>query len=80
MPTDQIRSVTQSCPTLCDPMNRSTPGLPVHSTLQFMHVDLSSFSPQHGSFPEIGTAFYFFFPAKLDLHGGMKAWLFPTWA
>ena len=22
----QIRSVTQSCPTLCDPMNRSTPG------------------------------------------------------
>ena len=25
--TDQIRSVTQSCPTLCDPMNRSTPGL-----------------------------------------------------
>ena len=28
--SDQIRSVTQSCPTLCDPMNRSTPGLPVH--------------------------------------------------
>ena len=25
----QIRSVAQSCPTLCDPMNRSTPGLPV---------------------------------------------------
>ena len=24
---DQIRSVAQSCPTLCDPMNRSTPGL-----------------------------------------------------
>ena len=23
-------SVTQSCPTLCDPMNCSTPGLPVH--------------------------------------------------
>ena len=23
----QIRSVAQSCPTLCDPMNRSTPGL-----------------------------------------------------
>ena len=29
----QIRSVTQSCPTLCDPMNRSTPGLPVHHQL-----------------------------------------------
>ena len=28
-----IRSVAQSCPTLCDPMNRSTPGLPVHHQL-----------------------------------------------
>ena len=31
--TDQIRSVAQSCPTLCDPMNHSTPGLPVHHQL-----------------------------------------------
>ena len=30
---DQIRSVAQSCPTLCDPMNHSTPGLPVHHQL-----------------------------------------------
>ena len=30
---DQISSVAQSCPTLCDPMNRSTPGLPVHDQL-----------------------------------------------
>ena len=30
---DQIRSVSQSCPTLCDPMNHSTPGLPVHRQL-----------------------------------------------
>ena len=28
-----ISSVTQSCPTLCDPMNHSTPGLPVHHKL-----------------------------------------------
>ena len=28
-----ISSVTQSCPTLCDPMNCSTPGLPVHHHL-----------------------------------------------
>ena len=33
VPSDQIRSVTQSCPTVCDPMNRSTPGLPVHHQL-----------------------------------------------
>ena len=29
----QFRSVDQSCPTLCDPMNRSTPGLPVYHQL-----------------------------------------------
>ena len=31
--SDHIRSVTQSCPTLCDPMNHSSPGLPVHHQL-----------------------------------------------
>ena len=29
----QFSSITQSCLTLCDPMNRSTPGLPVHHQL-----------------------------------------------
>ena len=29
----QFSSVDQLCPTLCDPMNRSTPGLPVHHQL-----------------------------------------------
>ena len=29
----QFSSVAQSCPTLCDPMNCSTPGLPVHYQL-----------------------------------------------
>ena len=32
-PSVQVSSVAQSCPTLCDPMNRSTPGLPVHHQL-----------------------------------------------
>ena len=36
----QIRSVAQSCPTLCDPMNRSRPGLPVHH-------QLPEFTPTH---------------------------------
>ena len=31
--SNQIRSVAQLCPTLCDPMNRSTPGLPIHHQL-----------------------------------------------
>ena len=29
----QFSSVAQSCPTLCNPMNRSAPGLPVHHQL-----------------------------------------------
>jgi len=29
----QFSSVTQSCPTPCDPMNRSTPDLPIHHQL-----------------------------------------------
>ena len=29
----QFSSVAQLCPTLCDPMNRSTPGLPIHHKL-----------------------------------------------
>ena len=29
----QFSSVSQSCLTLCDPMNHSTPGLPVHHQL-----------------------------------------------
>ena len=50
----QIRSVAQSCPTLCDPMNRSTPGLPVHHQLPEFnetHVhrvsDAIQFNPLH---------------------------------
>ena len=32
-PSVQFSSVAQSCPTLCNPMNCSTPGLPVHHQL-----------------------------------------------
>ena len=35
----QFISVAQSCPTLCNPMNHSTPGLPVHQQLrEFTHA------------------------------------------
>ena len=33
LPFSQFNSVAQLCPTLCDPMNHSTPGLPVHHQL-----------------------------------------------
>ena len=50
--SDQIRSVTQSCPTLCDPMNCSTPGLPVHhqlpeSTQTHVHRVSDAIQPLH---------------------------------
>ena len=35
----QFSSVAQSCPTLCDPMDCSTPGFPVHhQLLEFTHA------------------------------------------
>ena len=50
--SDQIRSVAQSCPTLCDPMNRSTPGLPVpHQLPEFtqthVHRVSDAIQPSH---------------------------------
>ena len=48
----QFSSVTQSCPTLCNPMNRSTPGLPVHhqlpeSTQTHVHQVGDAIQPSH---------------------------------
>ena len=36
MATNQFSSVTQLCPTLCDPMDCSMPGFPVHH--QFLEL------------------------------------------
>ena len=42
----QFSSVAQSCPTLCDPMNCSTPGLPVHHHLpEFRLTSIKSVMP-----------------------------------
>ena len=38
----QFSSVFQSCPTLCDPMDCSTPGLPVHHTNSWSLLKLMS--------------------------------------
>ena len=46
MASDKIRSVAQSCPTLCDSMNCSTPGLPVHHQLpEFTDTSIESVMP-----------------------------------
>ena len=48
----QFSSVSQSCPTLCEPMNRSTPGLPVHHQLPeftqaYAHWVSDAIQPSH---------------------------------
>ena len=55
----QFSSVAQSCPTLCNPMNHSTPGLPVHHQLPefsqtHVHQVRDAIQPSHprsSSFP-----------------------------
>ena len=52
----QIRSVTQSCLTLCDPMNRSTSGFPVdHQLPEFtqthVHRISDAIQPSHSLSP-----------------------------
>ena len=37
-PSQLVSSAAQSRPTLCDPMNRSMPGLPVHHQLPRQHI------------------------------------------
>ena len=48
----KFTSVTQSCPTLCNPVNSSTPGLPVHcqlpeSTQTHVHWVSDAIQPSH---------------------------------
>ena len=50
--TLQFSSAAQSCPTLCDPMNHSTLGLPVHhqlpeSTQTHVHRVNDTMQPSH---------------------------------
>ena len=70
----QFSSVAQSCPTLCDPTNRSTPGLPVHhqlpeSTQTNVHWVGDAIQPPH---PLSSTS-----PPALNLsqHQGLFQWV-----
>ena len=78
----QIRSVAQSCPTLCDPMNRSTPGLPVHHQLpeftqtrpssQWCHPAISSSVVPFSSCPQSLPASESFPMSQLIIWGGQS--------
>ena len=63
-------SVTESCPTLCDPMNCSMPGLPVHhqlleSTQTHVHCVGDAIQASH---PLLLCVSNNFFPVFLDTH------------
>ena len=54
--SQSVNWVAQSCPTLCDPMNRSTPGLPVHHQLPeftqtHVHRVSDAIQPSHPVIP-----------------------------
>ena len=64
----QFTSVTQSCPTLCDPMNHSTPGLPVHHQLPeftqtYVHRVSDAIQPSHPLLSPSPRALNLSFPA-----------------
>ena len=67
-------SVTQSCPTLCDPMNCSTPGFPVHHQLPelaqiHVHRIGEAIQPSHPLLSPSPPAF------NLSQHQGLLQWL-----
>ena len=79
----QFSSVAQSCPTLCNPMNRSTPGLPclsptpgVHSdscpSTQWCHPAISSSVVPFSSCPQSLPASESFSMSKLFAWGGQS--------
>ena len=67
-------SVVQSCPTVCDPMNHSTPGLPIHhqlpeSTQTHVHCVGGAIQPSHPlSSPSIPAL-------NLSQHQGLFKWV-----
>ena len=78
--TVQFSSVAQSCPTLCDPMNRSTPGLPppspTHSNSrplsQWCHPAISSSVVSFSSCPRSLPASESFPMSQLFTWGGQS--------
>ena len=79
----QFRSVAQACPTLCNLMNRSTPGLPVpHQLLEFtqthIHRVSDAIQPSHpvvpfSSYPQSLPASESFPMSQLFARGGQSS-------
>ena len=70
----QFSSVTQSCPTLCDPMDCSMPSLPVHHQLPeltqtHVHCVSDAIQPSHSLLPPSPSTF------SLFQHQGLFKWV-----
>ena len=70
----EFSSVAQSCPTLCKPVNRSMPGLPVHHQLpEFTQIHIHRSRWCH---PAISSSVVPFSPApKPSHHQGLFQWV-----
>ena len=76
-----VSSVAQSCPTLCDPMNRSPPGLPVHHQLpEFTQIHVhwvgDAIQPSHPLSSHSPPAFNLSQHQGLFASGGQSIWNF----
>ena len=74
----QFSSVTQSCPTLCDPINCRTPGLPVHhQLLEFTQTQVhrvgDAIQPSHPLLSPSPPA------PNPSQHQGLFQWVLFTW-
>ena len=74
----QFSSVSQSCPTLCDPMNHSTPGLPVHhQLLEFSQIHVhwvsDAIQPSHPLLSPSPSA------PNPSQHQGLFQWVNSAW-
>ena len=71
--TYQFSSVTQSCPTLCDPMDWGTPGFPVHQLPEFtqthVHWVADAIQPSHSLLSPSPPTF------NLSQHQGLFQWV-----
>ena len=75
----QFSSVAQSCPTFCDPMNCSTPGLPVHHQLpEFTQTHVHRVGNGH---PAISSSVVPFFscPQSFPASGSFQMSQLFTW-
>ena len=77
----QVFSVAQSCPTLCDPMNCSPPGSPVHEIFQARILEWVFIFDSNcvHIFPFLNTLFLYVFSIYVYTHTHTHTHTFDLW-